>query len=464
MARADLRLAGGQVVLPESGLVEADILILGGRIAGLVDPAAGAEADAVVEIRGLTVLPGVVDGHVHLGQDITFPKTAEDVRKETAAAAAGGVSTLIAYLMTAQPYDEVFQGVVERMQADGLIDFGLHFCISTREQLASVPHYVSELGVSSFKFFMNFRDGEGAYLGLPDIDDSFLFDLMSAAAKHGATVNPHGENVEIIRGIRNAPQPENLSDLAMWNFLRPAFVEAEAQQRAAYFARVTGASMYAVHVTNAECLDALVRQRSAYDGIFLETCPHYLTHDVESELGTLAKVNPPLRRPEDREVLWRAVADGTIDVVGSDHVPRNVTAKTAPLAKASAGFPGLETLLPILLSEGHLKRGIPLARIAEVTSAAPARIFGLTGKGRIAVGADADLAIVDLVGRHTIEAATQQSGAGYTIYEGWEVGAKVVHTLVRGEFALRDGSIVGKPLGRFQARKRSGLAAGKEGA
>ena len=104
MARADLRLAGGQVVLPESGLVEADILILGGRIAGLVDPAAGAEADAVVEIRGLTVLPGVVDGHVHLGQDITFPKTAEDVRKETAAAAAGGVSTLIAYLMTAQPY------------------------------------------------------------------------------------------------------------------------------------------------------------------------------------------------------------------------------------------------------------------------------------------------------------------------------------------------------------------------
>jgi dihydropyrimidinase len=388
------------------------------------------------------------------------PKAPEDARAETQAAAAGGVCTLIAYLMTPRPYDEVFGDAVSVMEANGVIDFGFHFCIVTRDQLAALPRYVDELGVSSFKFFMNFRGDEGSYLGLPGNDDGFLYDLMCAAANAGAMVDPHGENIEIVWHLRAQPPPEGLSPLELWNHVRPDFVEAEAQQRAAFLASVAGASMYAVHVTNEQALDVLERQRERYPHVFLETCPHYLTHDVASELGPVAKVNPPLRTEADRQALWRAVADGRIDVIGSDHVPRHRSAKTGDIWRASAGFPGLETLLPVLISEGFHRRGIPLPRIVDLVTRVPARTFGLwPRKGAIAIGADADFAIVDLDGRQTVRAESQSSGAGYTIYEGWELTGAVEHTLVRGRFVMRDRELQGEGGGRYQPRARSGAAA-----
>jgi dihydropyrimidinase len=398
---------------------------------------------------------------VHLGQDITVPKTSADARKETEAAAAGGVCTLIAYLMMATPYHEVLDDAVAVMEADGVIDFGFHFCIVTREQLAALPAYTRDLGVSSFKFFMNFRGDEGSYLGLPGNDDGFLFDLMRAAADAGGMVDPHGENIEIVWNLRAQPVPDGLSPLGVWNHTRPDFVESEAQQRAAFLASVAGASMYAVHVTNAQTLDVLLRQRERYPHIFLETCPHYLTHDIGSELGPVAKVNPPLRTAADREALWQAIARGDINVIGSDHVPRHRSAKVNDIWKASAGFPGLQTLLPVLLSEGYHRRGIPLARLIDAVTRAPARTFGLwPRKGAIAIGADADFALVDLDGRHTVRADEQRSGAEYTIYEGWELTGAVQHTVVRGRFVMRDREVVAEGGGgRFQRRHHSGAAA-----
>ncbi|HET8977073.1 MAG TPA: amidohydrolase family protein [Solirubrobacteraceae bacterium] len=460
--RFDLRLSGGRVLLPGAeDLSEVDVLVRDGTIAGLCAPEAAADVAEEVSVRGLAVLPGIIDAHVHLGQDITVPKTPDDARKETEAAAAGGVTTLIAYLMMAVPYHEVLDDAVAMMETHGVIDFGFHFCIVTREQLAALPAYVSELGVSSFKFFMNFRGDEGKYLGLPGNDDGFLLDLMRAAADAGGMVDPHGENIEIVWNRRAQPIPEGLSPLAVWNHTRPDFVESEAQQRAAFLASVAGASMYAVHVTNAQTLDVLTRQRDRYPHIFLETCPHYLTHDIDSELGAVAKVNPPLRTAADREALWRAIADGHINVIGSDHVPRHRSAKQADIWKASAGFPGLETLLPVLLSEGHHRRGIPLARLIDTVTRAPARTFGLwPRKGAIAIGADADFVIVDLHGRHTVRAADQHSSAEYTIYEGWELTGAVEHTVLRGRFIVRDREVIAHDgRGRFQPRHRSGAAA-----
>jgi dihydropyrimidinase len=459
--RFDLRLSGGQVLLRGAeDLTDVDVLVREGIIAGLCAPDAAVDVAEAVSVRGLVVLPGIIDAHVHLGQDITVPKTPDDARKETEAAAAGGVCTLIAYLMTATPYHDVLDDAVTTMETHGVIDFGFHFCIVTRDQLAAVPAYVSELGVSSFKFFMNFRGDEGKYLGLPANDDGFLLDLMRAAADAGATVNPHGENIEIVWNRRAQPIPDGLSPLATWNHTRPDFVESDAQQRAAFLASVAGASMYAVHVTNAQTLDVLTRQRDRYPNLFLETCPHYLTHDIESDLGTYAKVNPPLRTPADREALWQAIRDGRINVIGSDHVPRHRSAKEADVWKASAGFPGLETLLPVLLSEGHCRRQIPLARLVDAVTRTPARTFGLwPRKGAIAIGADADFAIVDLNGHHTVRAAEQRSGAEYTIYEGWELTGRVEHTVLRGRFIVRDREIIAAGGGRFQPRHRSGAAA-----
>jgi dihydropyrimidinase len=460
--RFDLRLSDGRVLLPGADdLADVDVLIRYGTIAALCAPGAAADAAEEVSVRGLAVLPGVIDAHVHLGQDITVPKTPDDARKETEAAAAGGVTTLIAYLMMATPYHEVLDDAVAVMETHGVIDFGFHFCIVTREQLAALPVYASELGVSSFKFFMNFRGEEGKYLGLPGNDDGFLYDLMRAAADAGGMVDPHGENIEIVWNLRAQPIPEGLSPLAIWNHTRPDFVESEAQQRAAFLASVAGASMYAVHVTNAQTLDVLIRQRDRYPNIFLETCPHYLTHDIDSELGAVAKVNPPLRTAADREALWRAIARGDINVIGSDHVPRHRSAKSDDIWKASAGFPGLQTLLPVLVSEGYHRRAIPLARLIDAVTRTPARTFGLwPRKGAIAIGADADFAIVDLDGRHTVRAAEQHSGAEYTIYEGWELTGAVEHTVLRGRFVVRDREVVAQDGGgRFQPRHRSGAAA-----
>lgn len=460
--RFDLRLSGGRALLPGAeDLVEVDVLVRDGVIAGLCAPGSAADVAEDVSVAGLAVLPGIIDVHVHLGQDITVPKTPEDARLETEAAAAGGVCTLIAYLMMATPYHEVLDDAVAVMESHAVIDFGFHFCIVTREQLAAVPRYVSELGVSSFKFFMNFRGDEGKYLGLPGNDDGFLLDLMCAAADAGGMVDPHGENIEIVWNRRAQPVPDGLSPLGIWNHTRPDFVESEAQQRAAFLASVAGASMYAVHVTNAQTLDVLLRQRARYPNVFLETCPHYLTHDIDSELGPVAKVNPPLRTAADREALWQGISRGDINVIGSDHVPRHRSAKVDDIWKASAGFPGLETLLPVLLSEGHHRRGIPLARLIAAVTSTPARTFGLwPRKGAIAIGADADFALVDLDGRLTVRAAEQRSGAEYTIYEGWELTGAVEHTVVRGRFVVRDREVVAVDGGaRFQRRHHSGAGA-----
>ena len=460
MSHYDLRLSGGKVLLPGVGLSDVDVLVLDGRIAALCETDGIADASEVVDVRGLTVLPGAIDAHVHLGKDITYPRDDDDTALETAAAAAGGVTTMLAYLMTPEPYDDVYQEVVRRMEATAQIDFGFHFCIVTEEQLRRIPGYGKELGVSSFKFFMNFRGDEGKYLGLPGNDDGFLYDVMRATAASGAMFDPHAENIEIVWRLRREATGSDTPPLRAWNDIRPSFVEAEAEQRAAYLAGVTGASMYAVHVSSQRALDVLVDARRRYPHVFIETCPHYLTHDVESDLGLRGKVNPPLREAQDREALWAALRDGIIDVVGSDHVPRHHSKKSGDIWTASAGFPGLQTLLPVLLSEGHLRRGIPLERVVDTVSARPARLFGLhPRKGSVAIGADADFAVVDLNAPMAVDAASQASAAGYSIYEGWQLQCSVVHTIVRGTFAFRDGQLVPGVRGRFVRRPHSGSVA-----
>lgn len=455
----DLRLAGGEAVLPGLGRTPVDIYLADGRIAALVSPATEPlEAASVLDITGRVVVPGAIDAHVHLGQDISVPKTEADSAAETASAAAGGVTTMLVYLMSPQPYEDLIGPATELMSTHAHTDFGFHFCLVTRDQVQSVPRYVNEFGVSSFKFFMNFRGDEGAYLGLPGNDDGFLFDVLTATAENGAMASPHAENIELVWRIRETVEKTPDDGLDMWDRVRPDFVEAEAEQRVAYLARVVDASIYAVHVTSAQALNVLSAQRANYPNIFVETCPHYLTLNATSPIGSRGKVNPPLRSAADQEALWAAIADGTVDVVGSDHVPRHVSAKDKDLWSASAGFPGTGTLLPLLVSEAG-KRGVALERVVELTSTRPAQIFGLyPRKGAIRLGADADLAVLNLDAQSTVAAATQHSGAQYSVWEGWPVNCVVEHTLLRGQFAVRDGEVQ-PSRGRFVPRRRSGRAA-----
>ena len=217
----------------------------------------------------------------------------------------------------------------------------------------------------------------------------------------------------------------------------------------------TGARLYIVHTSSREALEAGLRARDAGTDIIIETCPHYLTHDIDWEGGDLGKINPPLRERGDCEALWDGILAGDIDTVATDHVHRDISSKAGGIWKASPGCAGLETLLPVMLTDGHHERGIPLGQIAELLSSAPAEAMGLQHrKGRIAVGLDADLAIVDLDARYAYDRENVRSSAGFSIYEGRRFKGRVVHTAVRGRFVVRDGALVADAVGsgRYIAR------------
>jgi dihydropyrimidinase len=459
--RFDLVVRGGTVVLPQTDGVAADVAISGEKIAAVLAPGTTVDAAETLDVAGKVVLPGVIDVHLHLGhgKDIARPRVPEDAATETAAAAIGGVTTFIPYLMATDPFETLFDEVKQITEAGARIDFGYHFIISTEAQLAGVPRYARELGAPSFKIFMNNRGGEGARLGLPDIDDGFLLRLCEAAAANGGMVCPHPENIEAAWVLRNRlmqEDPDGRGGLRAWNATRPPFVEADAVQRAGLFARETGARLYIVHTSSREALEAGLRARDAGTDITIETCPHYLTHDVDWEGGDVGKINPPLREREDREALWDGVLSGDIDTVATDHVHRDISAKAGGIWKASPGCPGLETLLPLMLTDGHHERGLSLGRIATLLSSAPAEAMGLDHrKGRIAVGRDADLAIVDLDREYLYRREDVRSSAGYSIYQGRRFKGQVVHTLVRGRFTVRDGTLIDGAVGTGRYVSRS---------
>ncbi|WP_212525687.1 amidohydrolase family protein [Actibacterium sp. MT2.3-13A] len=457
----DLVITGAEAIMPGTGRTRCDIAVKDGKIAAILAAGTAVAATETLDATGKIVMPGVIDAHLHLGhgKDISRPRVPGDADRETASAAIGGVTCMIPYLMNSGPYEDIFREVVEITEAGARIDFGYHFIISTEDQLAGVPTYINEYGAPTLKIFMNNRGGEGERLGLPDIDDGYLFRLAEVAARHGGMVNPHPETIEVAWVLRERAMqsdPEGKGGLAAWDATRPGFVEADAVQRAAYLVNKAGAPLYVVHTSSADALEAALVRRKAGDTVYLETCPHYLTHDTGWSGGAVGKINPPLRGAADRERLWQAIFDGDIDTVATDHVHRDISSKEGGIWKASPGCPGMETLLPVMLSEGHHARGLPLERIAALLSENPARLMGLSHcKGSIAPGLDADLVVVDLHAERTLTREDVVSSAGYSIYEGWTLRGRIEHTFLRGAAVVRDGALVEgtQGHGRYVPRK-----------
>lgn len=465
MMAYDLLIANGEVLLPNAAPQKLDIAVTGGKIAALLAPGQATEACEVIDASGLTVLPGAIDVHLHLGHgaSIARPQVAGDAALETAGAVAGGVTTIIPYLMGNEDFLTTFDEVVAVTEAGARTDFSYHPIISTEEQLSKVPEYIEKLGTPSFKIFMNNRGGEGARLGLPDIDDGFFFRLAELCAEHGGLVCPHPENIEVVRVLRDkamAADPDGTSGLAGWNASRPGFVEADAIQRAGILTKAAKAPLYVVHTSSADALDAAARVRASGADITIETCPHYLTHDVTWSGGNVGKINPPLREKADCEALWDGIKSGLIDTVATDHVHRGIDAKAGGIWKASPGCPGVETLLPVMLSEGHHKRGVALSRIVELLCENPARAMGLWGKkGGIVPGFDADFALVDLQGSWQPSNEAARTSAGYTIYDGQTLQGRVDTTILRGQVVYHKGEVRedSAGIGRFQRRNLKGL-------
>jgi len=439
---SDFILRGGEVVFSDRAPARKDIMVHGGKVAAVLAPGAAAPAGTPEQsAAGLHVFPGLIDAHVHFG----FGEKITEYTTETVYAAQGGIATVLGYLLNNEAYADVFKREHGYARTRCHVDYGFHFSTANELHIKELSEYVNGYGVTSFKYFMNFKGEEGRYLGLDGTDDGFFWDLLAESAHVGKPmIVCHTENIEIVTRTRLKIQAAGGGTLKDWSACKPAVTESEPALRAMYFAERTGARVYFPHISSRLALDEVRRWRQRYDQVWIETCPHYLTHTEDSDLGGIGKANPPFRTEDDREALWEAVADGTIDLIASDHCPRKLVTKDKPLWQASQGFPGIATILPVMLSEGYHKRKLPLQRICQLLASGPARIFDLEPvKGRIAPGSDADFTIVDLKRERKVVPSELGSYSDYSLYENQVLKGWPVRTIVRGVTVMDDGRIVG---------------------
>ncbi len=434
----DTVLAGGTLVYPDAGTAEGSIGIKDGKIAVIAAPGQRLGGRDVIDCAGKFVLPGLIDPHVHFG----FGSPETDFQTETRSAALGGVTTVLSFYRTAD-FRVAFEA--ERGKAEGLAltDFGYHFGITSRLHVDTMAECYERFGISSWKLYLMYKGAAGLAKGFSEIDDALLYVALERAGKlPGAVLSVHCENTEVIPIFRDRLRAAGRDDLAAWDEQSPDFLEAENVHRVCYFARKTGCPVNIVHLSSKEALEEVRRHRT-YPGppIHVETCPHYLHFTKRSQCGALAKVNPAPRSDADVEALWEAVREGAVETIGTDHVPRKRTTKEGGIWKATAGFPGVATMLPVLMHEGFHKRGIAIERLAAVTSANAARLYNVPGKGRIATGFDADLVVVDPALERIVDPGRLRSYADYSPYEGERLKGWPVVTLLRGRVIARGGEI-----------------------
>jgi dihydropyrimidinase len=447
----DVVVRGGILVRPGQVPAPGSLGIRDGKIAAVTDPSVSLKGVETIDATHLHVLPGVIEPHAHwdLGNGL------EDFVTESRSALLGGVTTVLFFLRRNVPYDPLFAQYKAYGEAHSLIDFGFHAVLLTEEQLCEVDRYVRDLGITSFKYYLTFRGEDAAAMKIKGVDDGFMLECFQAVARHpNALVIAHCENIELVQRVRARLRAEGRDDMEAWQASRPVLAEVEGVRRAMLFAEAAGCRLNVLHLTSEAALDEVRTFRTRYPNIFAEVCHSYLTCNGDQPVPLAAKMRPPLRTRADNEALWRGVADGSVNTIGSDHVPRKLERKLGSVWASDTGCPGTAMLLPILLSEGYHKRGIPLEQIAALTSLNPARLYGLhPRKGTLEPGADADITVVDLDAERTVHAEDLRSFADYTLYEGWNVKGWPVHTLVRGQRAMQGGRIVGKAgIGRYVAR------------
>ncbi|MTW17644.1 amidohydrolase family protein [Rhodoplanes serenus] len=449
----DLVLAGGELVLPDTGVVRGSVGIKDGRIAAIAEAGETLTAAETIDCRDKWVMPGLIDPHTHIG----FGAKELDFETEARSAAIGGVTSLLTFHRSPDLRQSTPEWIAEG-ETRSCIDFGLHFGLTSKLHIDTLVETAQRFGVTSFKVYLMYKGAAGAAKGFTEIDDGLLYrTLLQARQVRGGVVGVHCENVEVIPVFRGPLKEAGRDDLAAWDEQSPDFLEAENVSRVIYFGAKAECPVNIVHLSSAEGLEIVRRHRLFHrNPVTIETCAHYLCMTRDDPAGIVAKVNPPLRRKADCDALWEGVRDGAVFTVGSDHVPRKRATKGPDLWGASAGFPGLATLLPLLIEDGHYGRGIPLERIAAVTSLNVAKLYGLRGKGAIAVGNDADLVVVDPHTIRMVDHAELASHSDYTPVQGRMLRGWPVHTLSRGRRLLADGRLteaaLTAPAGRYLRR------------
>jgi len=443
----------GRLVSP-SAISKADILIAGERIEKIDKKIDDREA-RFIKADGKYIFPGFIDAHTHMGIPIRGTHSADDFDSGTLAALYGGVTTVMDFTVQ-QKGESLFGSLQRRMdwaKGKAHVDYTFHCNVTDLDEarLKEIPKII-EKGVMSFKAFTAYKKA-----GM-QLEDRQILDLLWKVKLTGGTVMFHAENGDLIDFLtrkfikykKTAPVYHALS--------RPAEAEIEAVWRITTLNRFIQCPIYFVHLTTAEAVQIASAAKEKGQPVYLETCPQYLVFDktvYNKDNGHRFIAAPPFRRKTDNEFLWQALEQGMIDVVGTDHCPFTAEQKEMGQRRfhlTPNGLPGIETLFPILYSQGVCKNRLTLQRLVSLIAEEPARLFGLfPQKGILQRGSDADLVIFNPQGKGQIEAEKLHSATDWSPYQGFEINGVMESVMLRGHWLLLNGQIQKKHLqhGRF---------------
>ena len=432
----DLLLKGGTVV-NQDGTGVRDIGIRGGRIAAVGAIEAGQAAE-VVDAKGLHILPGVIDTQVHFREPGLDHK--EDLETGSRAAVMGGVTAVFEMPNTKPPTTTAaaLADKVERARGRMLCDFAFYVG-ATRDNIEELSGLERLEGAAGVKVFAGSSTGD-----LLVDDEASLERILTRIRRRSAY---HSEDEARLKSRIHMRREGDPSSHPEWRDAEAALISTKRLVR---LAETLKKRIHILHVSTAGEMTFLAEHK---DWASVEVTPHHLTlvaPDCYRELGTLAQMNPPVRDETHRRAIWAALANGVVDVLGSDHAPHTREEKEHAYPASHSGMTGVQTLVPIMLD--HVNAGrLSLERFVDLTSAGPQRLFGIRGKGRIAVGYDADLTVVDMKRKETITNAWIASRCGWTPYDGRQVTGWPVGTFVRGHRAMWEGELAatahGTPVG-----------------
>ena len=519
----DLLIKNGSVVIPKVGITNTNIMIENGKIKDLSKSINNISYSKSIDATGKFILPGLIDPHVHYG---VYTPIEHAAKTESKSAAIGGVTTMIRMLRLYSNYRNNIKKQIEASEKNHIIDFTIHCSILINQHLDDIPHLVRDIGINSFKVYMNLGSNlnnihmdlnpmeEEIRSGKVEITDDFLEKIVKITSSFNSILLVHAEDPDIcyteikkeiidkdknknnkltqennenfivpagnqqqsiigesIKKDNDFPSEKKLNNnnneirhikkdvskrehkkenqilvetnlLKLWSRCRPSHSEVKSIKKMGELGRKYNSNIYFVHIGSSAAIDAIIHEKEqGRCNLYIETCPHYLTHTYEFN-DLRGKVVPPLRSKHDVQSVWYALRNGIIDTIGTDHVANKLSLKLNPngdLLESLSGFPGIATMLPVLLSEGVNKGRINLERVTEVTSYNTSRIFGLyPKKGSIQKESDADLVIVDLNLTKKVTPELLQSYSDYTIYDGWNLSGWPIATIVRGNVVMEN--------------------------
>ena len=445
----DLVVRGGRLVTAESSF-DADLGVKDGKIAAIAGELSQANESRTIDARGLLVFPGAIDVHTHFATNVGEGSTADDYESGSRAAAAGGITSFVnfAFQRRGKSLRDAIDAELAKAQGKSHVDYGVHIVVTDIEPAGVLDEIgpLADEGFPSLKLFTTIEDFR--------LTDEQILRVLGTAAQHRVIVNVHAEDDGLIRHLTSELLRQGKTEVSNLYDARPPEAEALATARIAAYAKAVGSVVYFVHLSCALALDAVRQARAAGGQVYVETRPAYLYLDrsryqLPGREGNKYVTWPPLRESADQLALWEGLRNGEIQTYATDHTTWKAAQKMNPaltFAEIPGGVSNVQTSIGMLFCEGVAKGRLTENQFAAICSTNPAKLFGLwPSKGTLAVGADADIMVIDPKRRFSIKSAAMESQSDFDPYEGYDATGWPTTVISRGEVIVDEGRVRSRP-------------------